>query len=79
MRQARGLVEPGAGLVRQTPAGCGRRLGKLAGIAGAVIGTLAGHAFRAQLAQALGRDRPAALIEDAAAYAGALLIIVLLP
>jgi uncharacterized membrane protein len=48
--------------------------GIFAGIAGAVIGTLGGHAFRARLAAAFGKDRPAAFIEDAIAIAGALLI-----
>ena len=51
----------------------------LAGIVGAVIGTLGGHALRAQLASAFGSDRPAALIEDAVAIGGALLIGVALP
>jgi uncharacterized membrane protein len=49
--------------------------GLLAGIAGAVIGTLGGHAFRARLAKAFGSDRPAAFIEDAVAIGGAFLII----
>jgi uncharacterized membrane protein len=48
--------------------------GLLAGIVGAVIGTLGGRAFRARLAAAFGRDRPAAFIEDAVAIGGALLI-----
>jgi uncharacterized membrane protein len=48
--------------------------GIVAGITGAVIGTLGGHAFRARLAAALHRDRPAAFIEDAIALGGALLI-----
>ena len=48
--------------------------GLLAGIAGAVIGTLGGRALRARLASAFGSDRPAALIEDAVAIGGALLI-----
>ena len=48
--------------------------GLLAGIAGAVIGTLGGRAFRARLAAAFGNDRPAAFIEDAVAIGGALLI-----
>ena len=48
--------------------------GMIAGIIGAVIGTLGGRAFRAKLATALGSDRPAALIEDAVAIGGALLI-----
>ena len=50
-------------------------LGAAAGAAGAVIGTLAGAAGRARLAQALGRDLPAALIEDAIAVVGALLLV----
>jgi uncharacterized membrane protein len=49
--------------------------GLLAGGLGAVIGTLGGRAFRARLAAALGSDRPAALIEDAVAIGGALLIV----
>lgn len=48
--------------------------GLLAGIIGAVIGTLGGRAFRARLAATFGSDRPAALIEDAVAIGGALLI-----
>jgi uncharacterized membrane protein len=48
--------------------------GLLAGIVGAVIGTLGGRALRARLASAFGSDRPAALIEDAVAIVGALLI-----
>jgi uncharacterized membrane protein len=49
-------------------------VGLLAGIVGAVIGTLGGRAFRARLAAAFGSDRPAAFIEDAVAIVGALLI-----
>ena len=49
--------------------------GLIAGVAGAVIGTFAGHAYRARLAKAFGRDRPAALIEDAVAYLGAALVV----
>jgi uncharacterized membrane protein len=48
--------------------------GLLAGVAGAVLGTLGGRAFRARLAAAFGRDRPAALLEDAVAVGAALLI-----
>src|SRR5262245_1827658 len=48
--------------------------GMIVGIAGAVIGTLGGHAFRAQLAASFRRDRPAAFIEDAIALVGALAI-----
>ena len=48
--------------------------GLLAGIIGAIVGTLGGRAFRARLATAFGGDRPAALIEDAVAIGGSLLI-----
>ncbi len=54
-------------------------LGAIAGIIGAVIGTLGGHAFRARLAKAFGKDRPAALIEDAAAIGLALLAVLARP
>lgn len=49
--------------------------GLVLGAAGAVAGTFAGAAGRARLAAALGGDRPAALIEDAVAIVGALLIV----
>jgi uncharacterized membrane protein len=49
--------------------------GAIAGIVGAVIGTLGGAAARARLAASFGRDLPAALIEDAVAIVGALLIV----
>ena len=48
--------------------------GLLAGIAGSIVGTLGGRAFRAQLAHALRSDHAAALIEDAVAIGGAVLI-----
>lgn len=51
--------------------------GLVAGIVGAVIGTLGGAAARSQLATALGRDLPAALIEDAVAIIGAILVVVM--
>jgi uncharacterized membrane protein len=54
-------------------------IGAVAGIIGAVIGTFGGHAFRARLAIAFGRDLPAALIEDAVAIGGAYLIMLALP
>lgn len=53
--------------------------GCVAGAVGAVIGTLGGRAFRGRLAAAFGRDRPAALVEDAVAIAGAVLIVAALP
>lgn len=49
--------------------------GAVLGIVGAVIGTYGGAAARSALARSLGRDRPAALIEDAVAIAGALLVV----
>jgi uncharacterized membrane protein len=49
--------------------------GAIAGIIGAVIGTLGGAAFRARLAATFGKDLPAALIEDAVAIGGAALLI----
>jgi uncharacterized membrane protein len=49
--------------------------GLIAGVIGAVIGTLGGRAARAQLAASFGKDRPAALIEDAVAIGGAFLIV----
>lgn len=52
--------------------------GAVAGIAGAILGTLGGHSARARLAKSFGRDLPAALIEDAVAIGGALLIVVAL-
>jgi uncharacterized membrane protein len=48
--------------------------GGVAGAVGAVLGTLGGRAFRGRLATALGRDRPAAFVEDAVAIGVALLI-----
>lgn len=50
--------------------------GLTAGIIGAVIGTLGGAAFRARLATAFGKDRPAALIEDVIAIGAAALIVI---
>ena len=46
-------------------------LGLVAGVLGAVIGTLGGAAARAWLAQAFGRDLPAGLLEDVVAIVGA--------
>jgi uncharacterized membrane protein len=41
-----------------------------AGVVGAVIGTMVGYVVRGRLAGALGRDLPAALIEDVVAVGG---------
>lgn len=49
--------------------------GLIAGAVGAVIGTYGGAELRARMAAALGRDLPAALIEDVIAIVGALLIV----
>ena len=49
-------------------------VGLLVGIVGAVVGTFGGRTFRGKLAAAFASDRPAALIEDAVAIVGALLI-----
>ena len=50
-------------------------LGAVAGLLGAVVGTFGGAAVRGKLAAALGRDLPAALIEDVVAIGGAILIV----
>ena len=65
----------GAAIGAATGSGGG---GLIAGVVGAVVGTLGGHAIRARLAAAFGNDRPAALIEDAVAIGGALLIVIAL-
>ncbi|WP_395452642.1 DUF4126 domain-containing protein [Azospirillum melinis] len=49
--------------------------GLVAGGIGAVVGTLVGYAARMRMAAAFGRDRPAALLEDAVALVAALLIV----
>jgi uncharacterized membrane protein len=49
--------------------------GLVAGVLGAVLGTYVGAAVRAWLAGTIGRDVPAALIEDAVAIGGALVIV----
>jgi len=60
----------GAAIAHATPI-----MGLLAGAVGAVAGTLGGAAARARLAAAFKSDRPAALIEDAVAIVGGLLIV----
>jgi len=50
-------------------------VGGIAGIVGAVIGTLGGYAARAKLAAALRNDMPAAFIEDAVAILAAIVIV----
>jgi uncharacterized membrane protein len=52
--------------------------GGIAGIIGAVIGTLGGHAARAKLAAAFRKDAPAAFIEDAVAILAAIVIVMVI-
>ena len=63
---------------------CGGTLGVASGLSflgfflggiGAVIGTFGGAALRSRLAQAFGKDLPAALLEDVVAIATAVLIV----
>lgn len=50
--------------------------GGIAGILGAVVGTLGGYEFRSRLVKAIGgKDLPIALIEDAIAIVGAVLLV----
>ena len=49
--------------------------GLVAGAIGAVAGTLGGSEFRARLGKAFGKNLPAALVEDAIAIVGAVLIV----
>jgi uncharacterized membrane protein len=53
-------------------------IGAVIGVVGAIIGTLGGAAVRARMAAAFGKDLPAALIEDAVAIAGAVLVVLAL-
>jgi uncharacterized membrane protein len=53
-------------------------MGAIIGAIGAIIGTLGGSAARGKMAAAFGKDRPAALIEDAVAIGGAALIVLAL-
>ena len=63
-----------AGAAMGTPAGM-LVVGAVAGAIGAVVSTLGGAAARGKLAEAFGRDLPAALLEDAVAIGGAFLIV----
>lgn len=56
-------------------AGGSALVGTIAGAVGAVIGTLGGAAARSHLATRFGRDRPAALVEDAVAILVAVLAV----
>jgi uncharacterized membrane protein len=54
-------------------------VGGVAGVVGVVVGTFGGHAARAKLAAAFGRDMPAAFIEDAVAIIAAIVIVRMIP
>jgi uncharacterized membrane protein len=71
---ARLLLGGIAGAAILLPSG-GWMAGALAGLVGAVIGTLGGAAVRGKLAAHFGRDPPAAFLEDAIAFAGAALVL----
>jgi uncharacterized membrane protein len=53
-------------------------IGAVVGVVGAVLGTLGGSALRGRLASAFRGDHPAAVLEDAVAIGGAVLIMGLL-
>ena len=74
---ARVLIGVFAGAAVGIPAGS-VVVGALVGVVGAVIGTLGGAAIRGRLAESFGRDRPAALVEDAAAIGLAALVVLAL-
>jgi uncharacterized membrane protein len=66
-----GLCGAAFGATSEAPFG-----GLLAGVLGAVVGTLGGYEFRARLVRATGgKDLPIALLEDAIAIGGAVLIV----
>lgn len=52
--------------------------GMVLGVTGAIVGTLGGSALRGQLASTFHKDPPAALVEDAFAVGGAILVVALL-
>lgn len=73
---ARILTGAFSGAALMMPSGHWLR-GAVIGAVGAVLGTLGGAEARARLAAKFGQDRPAALIEDAVAVIGGLLIVAL--
>ena len=50
-------------------------VGMVGGMLGAVAGTYGGYAYRARLAQMIGKDTPAAIVEDFMALIGALWVV----
>jgi uncharacterized membrane protein len=73
---ARVLIGAIAGIAIAGPANW--LFGALAGIVGAVIGTLGGASLRGRLAASFGKDAPAAFLEDAVAVIGAVLLVLAL-
>ena len=71
---ARVVVGALCGAAVATPAGS-MVVGVLLGAVGAVVGTFGGAAFRGWMARAIGKDLPAALIEDLIAIGGAIFIV----
>jgi uncharacterized membrane protein len=52
-------------------------IGLVLGVAGAIVGTFGGAAFRSSLASLFGNDHPAAVVEDVVALAGAVAVVML--
>jgi uncharacterized membrane protein len=73
---ARVLIGAVAGIAIAGPANW--LFGALAGIVGAVIGTLGGASLCGRLAASFGKDAPAAFLEDAVAVIGAALLVLAL-
>lgn len=74
----------GAAIAMGAPAASGSQagtgsswiIGLAAGVLGAIVGTLGGYDFRTRLVKAVGgRDLPIALLEDAVAILGGLLVV----
>jgi len=53
-------------------------IGIVAGVLGAIVGTLGGYDFRMWLSHAFRRDMPAAFVEDAIAIGGAIALVAVL-
>lgn len=64
-----------SGAISGAAVGAGGMGALVAGIVGAVAGTLGGYEVRMRMAASFGNDRPAAFIEDAVAVGVALLIV----
>jgi len=64
------LCGAAVGAPSETLVGC-----MLAGVLGAIAGTLGGYEFRVRLAKAVGNDLPVSLLEDAIAIGGAFVVV----